>query len=144
MSRSASARDDLRQTRRASRALGLAGGASKEAWAVDLADGRELLVRRAGVGVIHRDTLTLEQEFQVLEAAVAAGVRAPRPIAYLGEIGGREAFAMERVEGETIGRRLVRDPPPGLPLEMAEELAKIHSIEPLRSCRAAERSALLR
>ena len=82
----------------------LAGGASKEAWAVALGDGRELLVRRAGVGVIHRDTLTLEQEFQVLEAAVAAGVRAPRPIAYLGEIGGHEAFAMELVEGETIGR----------------------------------------
>jgi aminoglycoside phosphotransferase (APT) family kinase protein len=109
----------------------LAGGASKEAWAVDLADGRELLVRRAGVGVIHRDTLTLEQEFHVLEAAVAAGVRAPHPIAYLGDIGGREAFAMERVDGETIGRRLVRDPPPGLPLEMADELAKIHTIEPL-------------
>jgi len=48
----------------------LAGGASKEAWAVELEDGRELLVRRAGVGVIHRDTLTLEQEFHVLEAAV--------------------------------------------------------------------------
>jgi aminoglycoside phosphotransferase (APT) family kinase protein len=109
----------------------LPGGASKEAWAVDLADGRSLLVRRAGVGVIHRDTLTLEQEFRVLEAALAAGVRAPRPIAYLGDVGGREAFAMERVEGETIGRRLVRDPPPALPLEMAEELAKIHSIEPL-------------
>jgi aminoglycoside phosphotransferase (APT) family kinase protein len=107
----------------------LAGGASKEAWAVDLADGRELLVRRASVGVIHRDTLTLEQEFDVLAAAVAAGVRAPRPVLYLGEVGGHEAFAMERVEGETIGRRLVRDPPPGLPLEMAEELAKIHSIE---------------
>jgi len=109
----------------------LAGGASKEAWAVDLADGRELLVRRAGVGVIHRDTLTLEQEFRVLEAAVAAGVRAPRPVAYLGDVEGHEAFAMERVEGETIGRRLVRDPPPGLPLEMADELAKIHAIEPL-------------
>jgi aminoglycoside phosphotransferase (APT) family kinase protein len=109
----------------------LAGGASKEAWAVELADGRELLVRRAGVGVIHRDTLTLEQEFRVLEAAVAAGVRAPRPIAYLGDVDGREAFAMERVEGETIGRRLVRDPPPQLPLEMAAELAKIHTIEPL-------------
>jgi aminoglycoside phosphotransferase (APT) family kinase protein len=108
----------------------LAGGASKEAWAVDLADGRELLVRRAGVGVIHRDTLTLEQEFHVLEAAVAAGVRAPRPVLYLGEIGGHEAFAMERVDGETIGRRLVRDPPPGLPLEMADDLAKIHSIDP--------------
>jgi aminoglycoside phosphotransferase (APT) family kinase protein len=107
----------------------LAGGASKEAWAVDLADGRELLVRRASVGVIHRDTLTLEQESHVLEAAVAAGVRAPRPVLYLGDVGGHEAFAMERVEGETIGRRLVRDPPPRLPLEMAEELAKIHSIE---------------
>ena len=108
----------------------LAGGASKEAWAVDLADGRELLVRRAGVGVIHRDTLSLEQEFHVLQAAVAAEVRAPRPIAYLGEIEGREAFAMERVEGETIGRRIVRDPPAGLALELADELAKIHAIEP--------------
>jgi aminoglycoside phosphotransferase (APT) family kinase protein len=108
----------------------LAGGASKEAWAVDLADGRELLVRRAGVGVIHRDTLTLEQEFHVLEAAVAAGVRAPRPALYLGDVAGREAFAMERVEGETIGRRIVRVPPPRLPLEMAEELAKIHSVDP--------------
>jgi aminoglycoside phosphotransferase (APT) family kinase protein len=109
----------------------LAGGASKEAWAVELADGRSLLVRRAGVGVIHRDTLPLEQEFRVLGAAVAAGVRAPRPVAYLGEIGGREAFAMELVEGETIGRRIVRDPPPRLALEMAEELARIHAIEPL-------------
>jgi aminoglycoside phosphotransferase (APT) family kinase protein len=109
----------------------LAGGASKEAWAVDLADGRELLVRRASVGVIHRDTLTLEQEFEVLESAQRAGVRAPRPIAYLGEIGGREAFAMERVEGETIGRRIVRAPPAGLSVEMATELAKIHAIEQL-------------
>jgi len=30
------------------RAVLLAGGASKEAWAVDTEDGRELLVRRAG------------------------------------------------------------------------------------------------
>ena len=109
----------------------LAGGASKEAWAVDLADGRKLLVRRALTGVIHRDTLTLEQEFRVLEAAHAAGVKVPRPVAYLGELEGREAFAMERVDGETIGRRIVRDPPAGLPEQMAEELAKIHAIPPL-------------
>jgi aminoglycoside phosphotransferase (APT) family kinase protein len=108
----------------------LPGGASKEAWAVDLADGQRLLVRRALTGVIHRDTLTLEQEFQVLEAAHASGVKVPRPIAYLGDLDGREAFAMERVEGETIGRRIVRDPPPGLGQQMAEELAKIHRIEP--------------
>ena len=109
----------------------LAGGASKEAWAVD-ADGERLLVRRAPGGVIHEATLSLEQEFQVLEAAAEAGVKVPRPVAYLGELGGREAFAMERVEGETIGRRIVRDPPPGLETQLAEELAKIHAIPPER------------
>lgn len=106
----------------------LAGGASKEAWAVDTTDGRELLVRRAGGGVIHEATLSLEHEFEVLRAAHEAGVTVPEPIAYLGEIEGREAFVMERVHGETIGRRIVKSPPASLSLEMAEELAKIHSI----------------
>jgi aminoglycoside phosphotransferase (APT) family kinase protein len=105
----------------------LPGGASKEAWAVD-ADGFRLLVRRAGGGVIHEATLSLEQEFHVLEAAHEAGVKVPRPVAYLGELGGREAFAMERVEGETIGRRIARDPPAGLDVQLADELAKIHAI----------------
>ena len=108
----------------------LPGGASKEAWAV-LADGRPLIVRRAGVGVIHQATLTLEQEFRVLEAMHAAGVRVPEPVAYLGEIEGREAFAMARVEGETIGRRIVRGEHPGLPEELGEELARIHAVPPL-------------
>ena len=85
---------------RVERAVQLAGGASKEAWAVDAADGRRLLVRRAGGGVIHRNTLSLRDEFEVLVAAREAGVRVPEPFAYLGEIDGREAFAMERVEGE--------------------------------------------
>ena len=107
----------------------LAGGASKEAWAVD-AGGEALLVRRAGGGVIYSHTLSLEQEFHVLEAAAAAGVKVPRPVSYLGELGGREAFAMERVEGETIGRRIVRNPPPGLEDQLANELAKIHAIPP--------------
>jgi aminoglycoside phosphotransferase (APT) family kinase protein len=105
----------------------LPGGASKEAWAVE-ADGERLLVRRALGGVIHEDTLPLEHEFRVLEAAVEAGVKVPRPVAYLGELGGREAFAMEFVEGETIGRRIVRNPPSGLETQLAEELAKIHAI----------------
>jgi len=105
----------------------LPGGASKEAWAVE-ADGERLLIRRALAGVIHEGTLSLENEFQVLEAAIEAGVKVPRPVAYLGELGGREAFAMELVEGETIGRRIVRDPPEGLEVELAEELAKIHAI----------------
>jgi aminoglycoside phosphotransferase (APT) family kinase protein len=109
----------------------LAGGASKEAWAVD-AEGERLLVRRAAGGVIHAATLSLQHEFQVLEAAAEAGVRVPRPVAYLGELGGREAFAMERVDGETIGRRIARNPPQGLETQLAEELAKIHAIPPER------------
>jgi aminoglycoside phosphotransferase (APT) family kinase protein len=106
----------------------LPGGASKEAWSVDTAGGRELLVRRAGGGVIHEGTLSLEQEFEVLRAAREAGVKVPEPVAYLGEIEGREAFVTERVNGETIGRRIVKSPPALLPGQMAEELAKIHSI----------------
>jgi aminoglycoside phosphotransferase (APT) family kinase protein len=110
----------------------LAGGASKEAWSVD-ADGQKLLVRRAAGGVIHRHTLSLAHEYAVLEAAYEAGVKVPRPVAYIADLEGREAFAMERLEGETIGRRIVRgDVPARLPLELAEELAKIHAIPPAR------------
>ena len=106
----------------------LAGGASKEAWAVD-AGGERLLVRRAAVGVIHRHTLSLEHEFEVLSAAYEAGVKVPRPILYIAELDGREAFVMERLDGETIGRRIVRmDVPATLATEMAEQLARIHAI----------------
>src|SRR5712671_5867806 len=110
----------------------LAGGASKEAWSVD-ADGERLLVRRAAGGVIHRHTLSLAQEFAVLEAAYEAGVKVPRPYGYVADLAGREAFVMERLEGETIGRRIVqRDELAAarrlLPVQLAEELAKIHAI----------------
>jgi len=108
----------------------LPGGASKEAWAVD-AGGERLLVRRAAGGVIHRHTLSLRHEFEVLEAAHEAGVTVPRPVAYIEDLDGREAFVMERLEGETIGRRIVREPvPERLPTQMAEELAKIHALPP--------------
>jgi aminoglycoside phosphotransferase (APT) family kinase protein len=110
----------------------LAGGASKEAWAVDV-DGEPLLVRRAAGSVIHRHTLSLENEFAVLQAAHAADVRVPKPLQYISDLAGREAFVMERLEGETIGRRVVRREELAaarerLPVQMAEELAKIHAI----------------
>src|SRR5207248_3322650 len=65
----------------------LAGGASKEAWAVD-ADGEPLLVRRAAVGVIHRHTLSLLQEFEVLRVMHEAGVKVPRPVVYIEDLDG--------------------------------------------------------
>jgi aminoglycoside phosphotransferase (APT) family kinase protein len=110
----------------------LAGGASKEAWAVD-ADGERLLVRRAAATVMHHHTLSLAQEFAVLEAAYEAGVKVPRPYGYVADLAGREAFVMERLEGETIGRRIVQKDELAaarglLPVQLAEELAKIHAI----------------
>jgi aminoglycoside phosphotransferase (APT) family kinase protein len=104
----------------------LAGGASKEAWAVD-AGGERLIVRRAAATVMHHHTLTLEQEYAVIEAAYEAGVKAPKPYGYLPDL------VMARLDGDTIGRRIVRkDELAGarerLPVQLAEELAKIHSI----------------
>src|ERR1700756_5546205 len=108
----------------------LPGGASKEAWAVDAGE-RPLLVRRAAGGVIHRHTLSLRHEFEVLRVAHAAGVKVPEPVLYTEDLAGREAFVMERIPGETIGRRIVRMAvPQRLPLEMAEEMAKIHALSP--------------
>ncbi|SRR5712692_1575972 len=113
----------------------LPGGASKEAWLVDAAgaDGqKELLLRRAGGGVIYVDTLSLAAEHQVLQAAFAAGVKVPRTYGYIADLAGREAFVMQRVAGESIGRRIVQRPELAaargrLPLQMAEQLAKIHA-----------------
>jgi aminoglycoside phosphotransferase (APT) family kinase protein len=122
------------------RAVLLPGGASKEAWAVDARtarERRELLVRRAGGGVIYSEMLSLEEEFRVLEAAHEAGVTVPRPFGYLPDVQGREAFVMQRLQGESIGRRIVQRQElaaarAALPLQMAEELARIHGIAPER------------
>src|SRR5204862_6477736 len=49
------------------------------------------------------------------------------------DLDGREAFVMERLDGETIGRRVVRmNLPSELPVQLADELAKIHAIPPER------------
>lgn len=118
------------------RPLLIMGGASKEAWVVDASTAEkriELLVRRAAGGVIYSETLSLEQEYKVLSAAYEWGVRVPKPYGYLKDLGGREAFVMERLEGESIGRRVVQKPEFAgtrdvLPQQIAEELPKIHGV----------------
>jgi aminoglycoside phosphotransferase (APT) family kinase protein len=122
------------------RATLIPGGASKESWAVDAETPLgplALLVRRAGGGVIYSETLSLEQEHAVVAAAVEAGVRAPKTYGYLPDVAGREAFVMERVIGESIGRKVVKEPKlaaarAALPEQMADELAKIHRIPTAR------------
>ncbi len=114
----------------------LAGGASKEAWALELTttDGNlELILRRAGGGMMNNEQLTLLEEFQVLEAALAAGVTVAKPIAYFPDILGREAFLSTRLYGEAIGKRVVSrlefsQARATLPARFAAEFAKIHGI----------------
>ena len=119
----------------------LAGGASKETWAlsVDTASGaRELIVRRAGGGAMYSEQLTLQGEYRVIQAALNAGVTVAQPLTYLPDLLGREAFISQRLHGESIGRRIVSRPElaqarAALPMQMARELALVHSVslEPL-------------
>lgn len=114
----------------------LAGGASKEAWSVevDVGAGRlPLVLRRATGGAIYTDQLSIREEYDVVRAAFDAGVSVPRPHGYLEDVAGRDAFLMQWLAGESIGRRIVRLPElakarEALPSQMAEQLARIHSI----------------
>ncbi len=116
----------------------LAGGASKEAWAIDLETEKqklELILRRAGGGEMNADQITLEKEFSILEAVLEVGVTVAKPIAYFPDVLGKEAFVSERLHGEAVGRRVVSRPEfaiarASLPERLASELAKIHSLTP--------------
>jgi aminoglycoside phosphotransferase (APT) family kinase protein len=93
----------------------LTGGASRQTWSFDAivehADGRTeslpLVARadpRKGPNVMSR-----ELEYGVLESAGAAGVPVPRVHAMGDDSLGVPFFLMERVEGQTIPRRILRD-----------------------------------
>ena len=114
------------------------GGASMEAWALDVQTPHgpmALLLRRSAGGRIYREALPLEHEHRMLEAASQAGVLVPRPYGYLSDVAGRPAFLMQRLEGETVGRRLVQKPEfaaarEALLEQMADQLARIHALDP--------------
>jgi len=115
----------------------LTGGASRQTWSFDAvieqADGRTetlpLVARadpRKGPNVMAR-----EVEYRVLEAAGAAGVPVPRVHLMGDDSLGVPFFLMERVEGETIARRILRDDEYAaarkrMPAQLGEILAAIH------------------
>ncbi len=93
----------------------LAGGASQEAWLVDVAlagapDPLRLVMRRDMGGALTTMALDRATEFAVLQVAYAGGVPAPRPYFAPATIAGKAAFFMERVDGETVGRKIVTEP----------------------------------
>jgi aminoglycoside phosphotransferase (APT) family kinase protein len=117
----------------------LPGGASRESWGVQsrMAGGAEhrlILMRDPGGSDRHRDVAV---EAAAMIAARAAGVPAPELYDHgadaLGP--GRPYLLMERLDGETIPRRLLRDDAyaavrPGLARRLGEVLARIHRVDP--------------
>ncbi len=116
----------------------LAGGASRDSWSLD-ADTPEsrlaLVLRRDLGGQIVEEALGRDGEFAVLDRAFAAGVLVPRPrwLCMDEAVLGSPFFIMDRLEGESVGRRVVREPALAaarqvLPGQMGEQLARIHAL----------------
>jgi len=117
----------------------LTGGASRETWSFDaaLGDGslRRLILRRDTPGVSRGRSLV--REALAIEAAARAGV--PEPVILAHSDGterlGAAYVIMERIEGETIARRILRDERLAgaralLASQCGEILGRIHSIPP--------------
>jgi aminoglycoside phosphotransferase (APT) family kinase protein len=117
----------------------LPGGASRESWgaAAQTADGAEhrlILLRDPGVSERQRDVAV---EAAAMVAARAGGVPAPELYDHGAEALGRAYLLMERLDGETIPRRLLRDDAyaavrPRLARRLGEVLARIHRVDPDR------------
>jgi aminoglycoside phosphotransferase (APT) family kinase protein len=115
----------------------LSGGASRETWTFDLVteDGEcQALVLRRDPGT-HMGWSERATEYSLLEATAAAGVPVPRVRMLLpddGELG--NGFVMDRVDGETIPRRILRDDAfaaarPLLASQCGEIAARIHATD---------------
>lgn len=121
----------------------LAGGASREIWSLDLAieraPGRSetlpLVLRKDPPGRVG-DGGDRGTEFRVLRAAHRGGVRVPR-VHWMSRdpaILGAPFFVMERIAGETLPRRLLRDAcytraRAGMAAELGAILARIHALD---------------
>lgn len=106
----------------------LTGGASRETWAFDAVIGgehRPLILRRDRPGGLGAPAAT---EQRLLELAGPAGVPVPAVVAPV-----EGGYVMERVEGETIPRKILRDDAyadarPRMARQAGEIAARIHAI----------------
>ncbi len=93
----------------------LSGGASRETWAFDAVDEggsvRQLILQRARRGS-ERPGMTMAVEGALLRAAAEHGVPVAPVVTCSADPGplGAAYLIMERVEGETIARKILRDP----------------------------------
>jgi aminoglycoside phosphotransferase (APT) family kinase protein len=110
----------------------LSGGASRETWSFAL-DGRPLILRRDPVGAAR--TGGMLREADLFRAAAGAGVPVPELLDASDDasIVGSSFLVMAHVDGETIPRKILRDPEfaearPKLARQCGEVLARLHSI----------------
>jgi aminoglycoside phosphotransferase (APT) family kinase protein len=110
------------------------GGASRETWLVE-GEGERWIMRRDPEGSV--SLVPIAEEFFLIDRAREAGVPVPEPVA-LEQAGGRFGSAgmlMSFVEGTSVAPRILRKPEfeqarAGLARQLAEALARIHSIDP--------------
>jgi aminoglycoside phosphotransferase (APT) family kinase protein len=115
----------------------LPGGASRESWDVRVraagGDERRLILLRDAAG------RALDKDVAVEAAAMTAARTAGVPVAEIYDYGagalGQAYLLMERLDGQTIPRRLLRDEAyaavrPGLARRLGEVLARIHQVDP--------------
>ena len=120
----------------------LSGGASQETWSLDAVGASAttpLILRRSPGGKrMERSSVapSLETEAKAIRLAAKAGVPVP-PVPYVLEDGDNlgPGYLMGRVEGETIARKILRDPEfadarPKLARQCGQILARIHAIDP--------------
>jgi len=117
----------------------LSGGASQELWSLEAEDEggrRRLVLRRNPGGGLRRETAAgMETEARLIRLAGRA--KAPVPgVAWVldAQDGLGSGYVMEHVPGETLARRLLRDPEfaearPKLARQLGEAAARIHSID---------------
>ena len=112
----------------------LSGGASQETWAFELASAagnRALILRRAPPGVHRRgaDSPGLAAEAALITLAGRAGVPVPEVLQVLQPGHGLgEGFIMQRLPGETLGRRIAAAHRPALARQCGDALARIHAL----------------
>ncbi|MER7542201.1 phosphotransferase [Spirillospora sp. NPDC127506] len=111
----------------------LSGGASRETWSFD-AGGRALILRRDPPG--SPDPAAMAREAALLASAAEAGVPVPALAGHGGDLAGAPYLIMERLPGETIPRRLLRDERfaavrPRLARDLGAILARLHTMAPV-------------
>jgi aminoglycoside phosphotransferase (APT) family kinase protein len=127
------ARDYFGDSARVEELVALAGGASRELYGFDVIDGaerHELVLRRDPPGLEEREARA--REFAVLRAAYDGGVPVPAPHWLTADGTG---IVMQRVEGEAIARRILRDERYAtarerLVDEVARAAAAVHALTP--------------